>query len=71
MSSELFTVCFWADCEARQSQYISYMCERQGGGLIREQFPSNTTPAKVREPAPLLWKQNYRVIIIQSDNNRG
>ncbi len=62
MSSELFTVCFWADCEARQSQYISYMCEKQGGGLIREQFPSNTTPAKVREPAPLLWKQNCRVV---------
>ncbi len=44
-----------------QSQYILAMSETQGGGLIREQFPSDTTPARVREPAPLWWKQNYRV----------
>ncbi len=30
----------------RQSQYISSMSEAQGGGLIREQFPPNTTPAR-------------------------
>ncbi len=36
----------------RQSQYISAMSETQGGGLIREQFPPNTTPARAREPAP-------------------
>ncbi len=46
----------------RQSQYISYMSEAQGGGLIRDQFPPNTTPAPAREPAPLRWKQNYRVV---------
>ncbi len=60
MSSELFTVCFGAGNEGK-SQYISSMSETQGGGLIREQFPSNTTPARAREPAPLWWKQNYRV----------
>ncbi len=40
----------------RQSQYISSMSETQGGGLIREQFPPNTTPARPRDPAPLRWK---------------
>ncbi len=30
------------------------MSETQGGGLIREQFPPNTTPARAREPALLL-----------------
>ncbi len=38
------------------------MSETQGGGLIREQFPSNTTPARVQEPAPLQWEQNYRMV---------
>ncbi len=37
------------------------MSEAQGGGLIRDQFPPNTTPAR-REPAPLRWKHNYRVV---------
>ncbi len=46
----------------RQSQYISSMSETQGGVLIREQFPLNTTPARAREPAPLRWEQNYRVV---------
>ncbi len=30
----------------RQSQFISSMSEAQGGGLIRDQFPPNTTPAR-------------------------
>ncbi len=30
----------------RQSQYISSMSEVQGGGLIRDQSPPNTTPAR-------------------------
>ncbi len=38
------------------------MSETQGGVLIREQFPLNTTPARAREPAPLRWEQNYRVV---------
>ncbi len=38
------------------------MSEAQGGGLIRDQFPLNTPPARAREPAPLLSKQNYRVV---------
>ncbi len=38
------------------------MSEAQGGGLIRDQFPSNTTPARAQEPAPLQSKQNYRVV---------
>ncbi len=46
----------------RQSKYISSMSEMQGGDLICEQFLSNTTPARPREPAPLCWKQNYRVV---------
>ncbi len=58
MSSELFTVCLWVGWW--QSQYISAMSETQGGGLSREQFPPNTTPARAREPAPSRWKQNYR-----------
>ncbi len=33
----------------RKSQYISAMSETQGGGLIREKFPSNATPAQARE----------------------
>ncbi len=44
---------------------LSSMSETQGGGLIREQFPPNTTPAgraRAREPAPLRWKLNYRVV---------
>ncbi len=35
----------------RQSQLISSMSEAQGGSLIREQFPPNTTPARVRTSA--------------------
>ncbi len=46
----------------RQLQYISSMSEAQCCGLIREQYPPNTTPARAREPAPLRWKQNYRVV---------
>ncbi len=38
----------------RQSQYISSMSEAQGGGLIRDEFPPNTTPARAQEPA--LWR---------------
>ncbi len=38
------------------------MSEAQGGGLNREKFPPNTTPARAREPAPLRWKQNYSVV---------
>ncbi len=34
----------------------------QGGGLIRDQFPSNTTPARSREPEPIQWERNYRVV---------
>ncbi len=44
---------------------LSSMSETQVGGLIREQFPPNTPPAgraRAREPAPLWWKQNYRVV---------
>ncbi len=25
-------------------------------------FPANTTPTRAREPSPLRWKQNYRVV---------
>ncbi len=32
------------------------MSEAQGGGLIRDQFPPNTTPARAREPAPFTVK---------------
>ncbi len=52
MSSELFTVCFWAGYEGNQ-QYISAISETQGNGLLREQFQPNTSPARVQEPAPL------------------
>ncbi len=45
----------------RPSQFISSMSEAQGGGLIRDQSPPNTTPAQAREPEPLRSKQNYRV----------
>ncbi len=38
------------------------MSEAQGGGLIRDQFPSNTTPAQARESEPLRWKHNYRAV---------
>ncbi len=39
------------------------MSEAQGGGLIRDQFPPNTTPARARlHPAQLQWKQNNRVV---------
>ncbi len=31
-------------------------------GLIREQFPPITTPARAREPVPLRWKHNYRLV---------
>ncbi len=44
----------------RQSQDISSMSETRGGGLIRDQFPPNTTRA--REPAPLRAKHNYRAV---------
>ncbi len=30
----------------RQSQYISSTSEAQSGGLIRDQFPLNSTPAR-------------------------
>ncbi len=60
MSSELINVCFWAGYEGNRSTFR--LSETQGGGLIREQFPPNTTPARTREPASLRWKQNYRVI---------
>ncbi len=46
----------------RQSQYISTLSEAQGGGLIRDQFPPNMTPARAREPEPLRWKHSYRVV---------
>ncbi len=38
------------------------MSEAQSGGLIRDQFPPNTTPARAREPELLRWKHNYRVV---------
>ncbi len=38
------------------------MSEAQGGGLIRDQSPPNTTPVRAREPAPLRWKHNYRAV---------
>ncbi len=51
-----------------QSQYISSMSEAQGGGLIRDQFPPNMTPVRAREPAPLRWKHNYRVVHLLVNN---
>ncbi len=38
------------------------MSEAQGGGLIRDQSPPNTTPAQARESALLRWEQNYRAV---------
>ncbi len=38
------------------------MSEAQGGGLIRDQFPPNTTPAQARESAPLRWKTQLRMV---------
>ncbi len=38
------------------------MSEAQGGGLIRDQSPSNTTPAQARESALLRWTHDYRVV---------
>ncbi len=45
MSSELLTVCCWAGNEGKRSTFSS-MSEAQGGGLSRDQFPPNTTPAR-------------------------
>ncbi len=45
MSSEMFTVCFWAGYEGNRSTFRPWV-KLQGGGLIREQFPPNTTPAR-------------------------
>ncbi len=37
------------------------MSEAQGGGLIRDQFPPNTTPAR-RESQRRYGGNNYRVV---------
>ncbi len=60
MSSELFTVCFWSGMKAMQ--FISCMSETQGGGLIRDQFPTEHDSSSAWEPAPLRWKHSYRVV---------
>ncbi len=45
----------------RQSQFISTLSETQGGGLIRDQFPPNTTPAR-RESQRRYGGNSYRAV---------